>query len=171
MAVIELSAVAVTGLNEAIFRKENSIFTSGSVNVGWCPFTTVNATTYPYLLFKILKGTVPTDFSTLTTPGARSADELITFGTTNTDTFTVTTSANPVKITTPFLAASASGIATWFRMISSGSGTISHQIIGTVGIDGSGSDLEVQSTTITSGELYRLFEFKLTFPTSWTYSL
>jgi hypothetical protein len=85
---------------------------------------------------------------------------------------------NPAVISTQYVAASASGTATWFWWIvppTLGSGnrdtaaTPIHQIIGTVGATGTGSDLELVSTTITAGEQYRILNLRILFPTTWTY--
>lgn len=131
----------------------------------------------------IMKGTMPSDFSTLTGYSARSADVLVAFkSTTGQATFSTTTQqgVNPSIITTINVNASAGGTATWFwwmaRPIAQNSGSPSNpsnsivqQIIGSVGSVGSGADLEMANTTIVSGNPYRIRNLKIQFPSSWTY--
>lgn len=55
----------------------------------------------------------------------------------------------------------ATGVATWFR-IYQGDGTAHSQ--GTVGLNGSGADLELADTSLTQGEPLQITEFQLTHP-------
>ena len=78
-----------------------------------------------------------------------------------------------VIVNTEFVAASASGSATWFSLFHVPghltSGRIGNFITGDIGITGSGADIEIPDTNITTGELYRILGWKLKFPSSWTY--
>jgi hypothetical protein len=136
--------------------------------------------------FAIMKGTVPLDFSTLTSYSARSADTLILFQSSAATTPSLTNefspsqqNVNPMVITTIYVNATASGTATWFWWFTTprtGVGIIYdnailpyNQIVGTVGITGSGADLTLPSVTITSGNAYRIVNYRLEIPTSWTF--
>lgn len=134
----------------------------------------------------IMKGTVPTDFSSLVDFSSRSADILITYSTTNgtTGDFVLdpTNQAVPytygldTAISTNYVAALAAGQATWFWLMSRAatsttvfSNTLYHQIVGTVGLIGSGTDLQIPDPTIVAGKLYKISGLKLTIPTLYTY--
>jgi len=133
----------------------------------------------------IYKGTVPVDFSTLTSFNAKAADLLITYdatqytSSTGINQFTGSQdNVNPMVITTTYVNASATGTATWFWWFTtplSGSNIWSNttvpynQIVGTVGITGSGADLTLPSVAITSGSPYRIFNYRLQIPTEWTF--
>lgn len=135
--------------------------------------------------FCIMKGTVPTDFSTLTSFNARSADMLITFDPTRfssssgTSAFSPTVAgANPANISTIYINASASGTATWFWWFTTPLGSFNtfnnavvpyHQIVGTVGLSGSGADLTIPSVNIVTGSPYRIYNYRLQIPASWTF--
>lgn len=89
-------------------------------------------------------------------------------------TFTRGSSAT-VTLTTSFLAAIATGTVTWFSWTyytatpPSTGGTLYQRIIGTVGTVGSGADLEIPSTSIVTGNPYRVYNFRLTLPSTYTY--
>lgn len=133
----------------------------------------------------ILKGTVPTDFSTLTSYNARSADTLILFDATPTTSSTGINqftgsqdNTNPMVVTTLYVNATASATATWFWWFTtplSGSNVFNNtvtpynQIVGTVGITGSGADLTLADVSIVSGNPYRIYDYRLQIPTSWTF--
>ena len=83
-------------------------------------------------------------------------------------------SGDIVTINTDFVAASISGAATWFCLFhvdhnSFTTGNIGNFITGDVGITGSGADIEIPDTNLTSGELYRILGWKLKFPSSWEF--
>lgn len=80
-----------------------------------------------------------------------------------------TLTGNTVVVNTNPVAATASGTATWFCICTAYGGVALQSITGTVGLVGSGSDLEIVNTAITSGTQYRVSSFILTLPTSWTY--
>lgn len=71
------------------------------------------------------------------------------------------------RINTIYRAATNSGLATWFWIRTYSGTTPLQQIIGTVGLPGSGSDLEMSDTNIVAGRPYRLCDIKITFPSSW----
>jgi hypothetical protein len=137
----------------------------------------------------ILKGTVPVDFSGLTVRTSRDADRLITFmrehdqpaavnipSNSINDFSPSVTSTNPAVISTIYKPAALSGVATWFWwqvIVGNGAGAWStamvHQVIGTVGLVGSGADLEINDTNVVLGEPYRVLNLRIQFPSSWTY--
>ena len=126
-----------------------------------------------YGMMFILKGSVPTNFGGLTSWGVRSSDVLLQFTKAAGEIFLNFPGNNTVNFNTIYKNASASGTATWFWIMTTrGSGssgeTIFQQMIGTVGTQGSGADMEISSTTVTSGQPYRVIQSTITLPTSWT---
>lgn len=127
-------------------------------------------------VLSIMKGTVPTNVESITSYSSRSADVLVQW-TIASDQFSPSSpNANPAVINTTFTAATASGTATWFWWVTRGystytgwSDTIYEQIVGTVGELATGNDLEVPSTTVTSGQLFRVLNLRVQLPTSYTY--
>jgi len=132
-----------------------------------------SSTQTSYGVIKLMKGTVPVDFSGLTTSSSRSSDTLVTW-TTNQIGFTFndpTTNVDGIaEIDSPYSTASVSGIATWFwwyvTQTYSGSDTLL-QLVGTVGT--SGADLIIGDTTIIAGANYRFQNLKFDIPTEYTY--
>jgi len=130
--------------------------------------------------FYIMKGTVPVNFSTLVNFNARSADVLITYVTASLapgDFSPTIANVNPSNITTNYVNATATGTATWFWWTQratvggsvNGTDALVQQVIGTVGIIGSGADLEIPSVSIVSGSAYRVNNLRLSWPTSWVF--
>lgn len=134
-----------------------------------------------YSKLRIMKGTVPTDFSTLTNVNtSRSTDILIDYSYFhNGSNISSVNTTNPVTLSSILVAASASGTATWFWYVgtssSTGAGnappanTPNQQFIGTVGLTGSGADLEIDNVNIVSGSSYKFTNLKIQLPTSWTW--
>lgn len=95
----------------------------------------------------------------------------VTYTVTGTSPLTTTT-----QIITGLKAATASGTASWFLlgMVNGDAGapgtTLFQQITGTVGVPGSGADLIMDTTTIVSGELYKVADLTLTFSSVFTYT-
>jgi len=134
----------------------------------------------------IMKGTVPTDFSTLVSYNSQSSNVLVVFDSSpitggGINNFIGTQSAvNPMVITTVYVNAIAAGTATWFWWFTSqasGAGIGSwinsdlpaNQIVGTVGITGSGADLTIPSTTVSIGTPLRIVNYRLQIPSEWTF--
>lgn len=125
----------------------------------------------------ICKGTVPTDFSTLTAYNSRSADVLITVKSHYPDQKFASASTivgNLISLSSSFATATQTGTATWFILRSYSTGvsglfSLYHQIVGTVGATGSGSDLEISSTNLVSGNAYRITNLRFQIPASYTY--
>ncbi len=114
----------------------------------------------------IMKGTIPSNFSGFANSSSYASDVLITY--TNAEITTVSTS-NPTTTFTISKGASLSGTATWFWAASIYNGALFNQFIGTVGVTGSGADLEINDVNVVSGNGYRVLNLKIQIPTSWTY--
>lgn len=127
-------------------------------------------------VISIMKGTVPTNFNSITDYSSRSADVLVQWTILNGNFPAASTTTNPAVITSSFVSAIESGTATWFWWITRGqrggglyNNEIFEQIAGTVDVTGSGADLEIASTSITSGQLFRLTDLRLQLATSFNY--
>jgi len=125
-------------------------------------------------LLIIYKGTIE-NFATFTDRSTRAADVLITFTLPTSagysDLGIVSESARYlVGRHLPNQAASASGTASWFLLCRSGTTTLTDKgaLIGSVGITGSGADLEVPSLSIVSAQNYQSAGFYLNMPQNWT---
>ncbi len=189
MAILEFSAGLMSELPARVFYpgtgNSSALQQTGIVPTGYFfnaifpyDFGIPNNSSIKYQCgILIYKGTIPTDLSTLTTWTARSSDLLINFYNTTSSTFstTIVASTNPIVVSSTLVAASASGTATWFRLLNAGPATYSgqevvHQIVGTVGTSGSGADLEMSTTNIVSGSNYRIQNLRISFPSTWTYT-
>jgi len=142
-------------------------------------------------LFYIMKGAIPTDLSAITNFSDRSADVLCAFDATHwssvnnvNDFANSQVSVRPAIINSVYNVASQSGQATWFWWVvrywagnhfvnstAEGLPCFVHQIAGTVGTSGSGADLELPSTDIISGQTYRVYNFRVQLPSTWTYTV
>lgn len=183
MALVEMSPVLASGLPARILdatSKGSSSLTNTfagqhTVLMPLIPYNyslTYNGTVYAIIHIMQTGTGIPSDLSSLSSVTARASDQLISFGSTgNTDNTFVNTcnvSTNPAIINTLYKSATASGTATWFRwIVYNNSNTIMHQAIGSVGTLGSGADLEMSSTTVVSGQLYKIINFRIQFATSW----
>ena len=131
-----------------------------------------------YTYFQLMKGTVPTDFSTIPQTGSRSSDLLVKWrmsdgaGWTSDGVHTWWFQGSDMQYAT------ASGTATWLwwhnydlNQAHSGSNYyLGAQAVFTVGTLGSGSDFELITTTVTAGNGYRLVNGpRLTIQTEWNY--
>jgi hypothetical protein len=126
-----------------------------------------------------MKGTVPTDFSTLTTYDVRSTDILVEWKEIASSNESIARheiypyvlrTTNPIVIGTASVSAVASGTATWFWGLAFlTNANIYQQFIGTIGTLGSGSDLEISNTSIVGGNQYRINNLRWQLPTSYTY--
>lgn len=125
--------------------------------------------------FRIFKGTVPTDFSWMVdsqTYPTRAADKLIEWSAHSPDwTFTLTYPSSEFIFNCSPKTATASGTATFFHWgVKKGeSYAYGNQVIGTVGVTGSGADLEIPDTNIISGNNYRITNAKWKVPTGFSY--
>ena len=193
MAIIEFSDPLMAGLPERIIRligaqpQTQDVAQTGLLATRNTGGNLFSGGAIAQLI--ILKGTVPSDFSTLSVRTSRDSDRLVTFmrehdqpaavdipANSINDFSPSVTSTNPSVISTIYKSATLSGVATWFWwqvIVGNGGGSWStsmvHQIIGTVGLVGSGSDLEINDTNIILGEPYRVLNLRIQFPSSWAY--
>lgn len=126
-----------------------------------------------YAKFKLMKGTVPTDFTALTLPTSRSTDVLVTWGVKTSSGSWVENADNSLYLTSTDLAyATQSGTASWLWWYNPkhDSTSILQQAVFTVGTIGSGSDFELVTTSIDSGKGYKLVNGpKVSLPTEYTF--
>lgn len=128
-------------------------------------------------VISIMKGEVPANFTTLTGYSSRSADVLVQWTIVNGQFGSSAVTTNPAVINTSFATASASGTATWFWWVTRGwmgggwgyDNTLYEQMIGTVGLPGTGADLEIPSTSVTSNQLFRIIDLRMQIATSYSY--
>jgi len=131
-----------------------------------------------YAKFVLMKGTVPTNFTGLTSSAARSSDRLVEWTVASTAGAWVEEGANSIYLqSTDLSTASQSGTATWlwwynpywtdYNYTTIG---LSHQAVFTVGELGSGSDYELANVGIVSGKGYKLVNGpRLSLATEYTY--
>lgn len=131
-------------------------------------------------------GTPPTDFTGLTDSNDTAGGTILWYYSESVETdtpFSIDVGTNAtVTMTTGFEQAIATGTASWFRVWQTSAGvsphTFSHsmvdnhrsQMVGTIGTEGSGADLILPATNITTGKYYRIQNLKFTLPTDFTYS-
>ena len=127
-------------------------------------------------LLIIYKGTIET-FPSFTDRSTRSSDELITFTSVatagaNWSTIGVVSDAYRYIVGKNLTnqAAAASGAATWFLCCRAGTTSLTNKgaMIGTVGLTGSGANLEIPDTNIVASTNYQSAGFYINFPQSWT---
>jgi hypothetical protein len=123
----------------------------------------------------IMQGSVPSNFTTLTSFNSRASDVLVTFCVRNPsppgDFASASYVDNVYTMNTALKQAIATGTATWFWITNydvDPAGLLLQQIIGTVGTIGSGADLEIQTTSIVTGSPYRVSNLVFVMPDSWT---
>lgn len=180
MASIELSAGWMTPMPTRILRNTDTGIagSTAAAVAGLLPGASPGTGQTGSEMF-LMKGTIPST-PTLANVNARLSDVLVRFrhsGGLEWNTYSIV-SSNPVSLTSQFVTAGASGTASWFWWVvvaamNSSPGddgqALTHQVIGTVGLTGSGADLEMVSTAITAGEIYRIANLKILFPSIWTY--
>lgn len=177
MPIIEFGPGLTNNFNREVWRGN----TSGLQNVTTASLIPIlpyyfqrnsNTTTST---IRIYKGAVPTTTTELTAYTTRDSDVLISFSSSGTTGVTNTSvdpnsnfQNNPIIITTTFVSASASGTATWFRIATDPRATTPlvnvYNIIGTIGGPGSGADLQMNSTSIVSGNYYRVNNLRIQLP-------
>lgn len=125
---------------------------------------------------RIMKGAVPVSFSEISTYSSRSTDVLIAWTPTNSYFPSVSTyTTNPLTLNVYPITASASGTATWFWgfqncPLTNGDTTPQpNRFWGTVGLQGSGADLEISDVNIVSGNVYKIINLRIGIPQSYTY--
>lgn len=123
---------------------------------------------------RIMKGAYPTSWADLTSTTSRSADTLMEFsnvGNVISSISTLTPTSGPCIINTPLVAATQSGTASWFWAYTLWNGTdMGFRWLGTsITTIGGGGDLEIETLSIVSGTNYRISNFRIDFPATWTY--
>ena len=127
-------------------------------------------------LLIIYKGT-PETFPTFTDRATRASDALITFSlpaNTGSYTYIGETVAQFQRYIIgkcqTLTAASASGLASWFLLVRAGTTSLTDKgaMLGTIGLVGTGADLEISSTNIVSGEYYTSAGIYINIPHDWT---
>jgi hypothetical protein len=185
MAIIDFSTGFASGLPQRLLGvgvSENS-----NMNPANARLLVIGGAADPNMVggnLYLMKGLVPTSFSELPNRAARLSDVLCTFSAGDGDNvFVNTTTGNPSVIQTTFKTATASGACTWFWLASHTfvrpgeshqpfidvGNTVYQQCYGTVGLPGSGSDLEMGDVNIVSGQQYQVTNLRLQFPTSFSY--
>lgn len=177
MPSICLSSTLVSTMNANMW----AINCFNTIGVGSCfcayqPFASCNSSHPSLGGIKIMKGVPPVSFSELTLYTSRDADLLINY-TTNAYSALVVTGTNPNNLTFYPQTASASGAATWFwipagQVAAPGnSGGVSqfNRAWGTVGLQGSGADLEISDTNIVVNNVYKIVNLRIGLPQSYTY--
>jgi len=170
MSTICLSPAFITAALPRVFRGSGS--TAGDSGI-FSPDVSSKC------FIHIMPGIMPTNltYSTFTTTNAIA---LCSFSAADLNRSVFNT--NLINIITEYVAATITGTATWFliTVISNpyiGYGNYAlqinspsiHQLAGTIGLVGSGADLELPSTTITVGQLLRIANLHMALPTSFTY--
>ena len=125
-------------------------------------------------VINICKGTRPTTFQT--SYSAFSPDILMQFTALNDYnvsegpvTAGITGTTFWTNVTSRLVTATQTGVATYFALLTSDGTTVWQQVTGTVGAIGSGADLEISSTSITSGSQYRISQLRFVMPLILTY--
>jgi len=145
--------------------------TTGAANASYISGSTASNVS----LLIIYKGTIE-NFATFTDRGTRSADVLITFslpGGGSVSNLGIVNNAfrSLVGRHLPNQAAAAGGVASWFLLCRAGTTSLTDKgaLMGSVGITGSGDDLEVPDTNIIQGNNYQSAGFYLNMPQFWTF--
>lgn len=177
MPSICLSSAITAAINSTIFAPGGSTSQLYACycaqNVMMATYTGYNGPVYGGI--RIMKGSLPLSFSEISGINSRSADTLINYTSPGLFTSTSTLNTNPIIVTSFPLTASASGTATWFW---APQGSVAgnyydttqyNRFWGTVGLQGSGADLEISDTNIVSGKVYKIINLRLGIPQSYTY--
>ncbi len=187
MAKIEFSPAFAAGLPQRLVNlNNNTISGSNPSGIGLLNAPSFDNGNHLYKIYLyIFKGTrlnksqiiSSRNLSTAGTPFKTSIlnDSLVKFannssGSSDSGNFKVSVVSGDIStLNTEFVAATASGSATWYCLYHDIGNTIGNFITGDIGITGSGADIEIPDTNITTGELYRILGWKLKFPSSWEY--
>ena len=162
---LELSQGLMSVLPGNIINFNNASYDGSISQVGLLPSNVLSPPANPDGHIYIMKGTMPVAPNLTSIP---FSNVLLDFSV-QSGSFIVQTNVNPVVISTTYLTATGTGSATWFLLTAySNIGTIYQQAIGTVGLTGSGSDLEISDTVVTSGLTYRILNLRLLFQSAWS---
>ena len=142
------------------------------VTFNWGGYTPYYFSPPEHHYLRLMTGTVPTDFSGLTSLTSRSSDLLIQWDTKNDTEWSNDGIKTFWQNGTSLVYATTGGVATWLWWVgaSGATSTLWHQAVFTVGALGSGSDFELLNTTIIAGNGYRLVNGpRITMSTEWNY--
>lgn len=173
MATIELSSALYSAAATRIWRLEDNSSGTAAYNVSGLLPSGGGSNSEAVSAMYLYKGTAPVAWGT--SPTTQTSNLLVKWST-GTDlgaTKGPVTVGTTTTINTLYKAATGSGTASWFLLHVYnpvyGEGNYYQQIIGTVGITGSGADLELANTSVVTGRLYKITNLKITLPGSWTY--
>ncbi len=145
--------------------------------------TSVSATYAPFIVLDVFKGVPPDSFAGLTNTSARASDLLVSFqcGSDVNELIQSTGSHRKFLIGKSMLntaTAVASGEATWFILRAEGDTATSPSnagdlvnvsaLLGTIGVLGSGADVEISDVQIVAGQQYKSAGFLFSIPASYT---
>lgn len=121
----------------------------------------------------IMSGVMPADINTVISRVALTPYILVNFSSWASIQPGTSYNGPSMIINTTYVPAIASGRATWFlgyTQLASGGvaiDTIGQAFMGTIGITGTGADLEIPNTTVTATVPYAITNLTFQFPTSW----
>lgn len=172
MSRIEFSNQLIVGMSNRMMRVADvsgSYNAIGSSNADGMPlFAAVNSTANSSARIIIMQGVMPTDTTSLTTPATRATDTLVIFDSLlGPEQAGVTSLQNVTTLALPYVIATRTGTATWFWwQVKNSSTSLYHSIIGSIGVLGSGADLEVNDINVVTGGQYRVTNLRITWPTT-----
>jgi hypothetical protein len=169
MAQLILSAAQTLNIANSVKAVASSP-TSGTFSIS-------NSTNNAWL--RIMKGTVPTDFSTLTAYTSRSTDVLVNVAIQTGAVTGVSPNIFMVDTGGVYTNATGTGTATWFWLCAGNTNnagiqqsvnwTLMQQLIGTVSGVGGGGDIELAVTAIVTGAPFKVSAFDITMDFASTY--
>lgn len=169
---IEFSAGMMAGLPGRIFRYGENVGTSHVAAITGLLMSGGDSYGSPGARMTLMKGAVPA-LSSLTSYTSRNADVLVEFVVRSGQMAPTQPTVNPSVISTTYADATQAGTATWFWWtvrpvyIGDSPNNIIHQIVGTVGLPGSGADLIMQNTNIDVGSPYRILNLRISYQSTW----
>ena len=162
---LELSQGLMSSLPGNVINFANVSADQNVAQIGLLPSSALSPMGYADGHIYVMSGIMPVLPNLTSIP---SGNVLIDFSV-QSGSFIVQSNVNPAVISTTFLAATGTGAATWFLLTAcTSTGVLYQQAIGTVGLSGSGSDLEISDTAVTAGQFYRILNLRLLFLSSWS---
>lgn len=155
MPTIQVSDLYINGTNTALWSQ------TGGLMGAWKYFNIFQ--------LQLFKGTMPTDFTGFTTTNTNNANLLVfatcyqsSLSSTKGDDFMGShhSTNKQLVLNIRTIQCTAAGVATWFRISSPTNGyagnnpsAVGSQLMGTVGVTGSGADLIISDNNISQGTL------------------
>jgi hypothetical protein len=189
MATVKFNQVALGTLQTAlyVFPNATTLTLTNKNTLGLITTSLVNTAQAAVIRLEIYSGTPPTTWTGITSMSGFAGQLLVSFNCAGDNAeLSSSTAGGPRsfligKSMRESSTAVGTGTATWFclrRLVTTSTSTwdIPDQydltdcaaIIGTVGAIGSGADIEVASTSITTGSTYKSAGFLLSIPSSYT---